>query len=149
MATHKGFFKPLHPEKYMGNPKNIIYRSSWEFKVFMQMDHDPNVKFWASEEFSIKYLSPKDKRVRRYFPDVYVEYKDGKKELIEIKPFAQCIKPKAGTKKNSRKLLNETVTYAVNQAKWAAAKQWCEERNIKFKILTEKQLFPKIVKKKK
>jgi len=145
--AHKGYFKPIHTEKYMGNPKNIIYRSHWEFKVMMQLDHDSSVLRWASEEFSIRYLSPKDKKWHRYFPDFYVEYKDGKKELIEVKPYNQCIKPKPH--KNRRRLLNEIMTYEVNQSKWAFAQEWCKDRGIKFKVLTEKQLFPKIEKKKK
>jgi len=146
---HKGFFKPLYPEKYMGNPKSIIYRSHWEFVFLRKLDSDPDVIKYASEEFSIKYYSPVDKRVRRYFPDMYYETKSGEKYLVEIKPEYQCIPPKSKNTKNQRKLLSEMKTFSVNQAKWAAAKQWCEERNIKFKILTEKQLFPKIVKKKK
>ena len=32
--AYKGLFKPLNPQKYKGNHKNIIYRSSWE-KRFM------------------------------------------------------------------------------------------------------------------
>jgi len=46
-------------------------------------------------------------------------------------------------------LLNEVVTYEVNQSKWAYASEWCKQRNVKFKVLTEKQLFPKITKRKK
>lgn len=142
----KGYFKPKYPKKYMGNPKGIVYRSSWEFKYMMQLDHDNKVLRWASEEFAIKYLSPKDKKFHRYFPDFFVEYKDGRKELIEVKPYAQCIPPKPH--KNRRRLLNEIMTYEVNQSKWAYASEWCKQQNVTFKVLTEKQLFPKITKKK-
>jgi len=141
MAAHKGFFKPNFPNKYMGNPKGIVYRSNWEFKVFMQLDHDPNVIRWASEEIIIPYYSTVNKKVRRYFPDVYYETRDNKKYLVEVKPFAQCIPPKKS--KNQRKFLNEAKTYTINQDKWKAARNWCKERGIKFKILTEKELFPK------
>ena len=48
---HKGFFKPLYPEKYMGNPKSIIYRSHWEFVFLRKLDSDPDVIKYASEEF--------------------------------------------------------------------------------------------------
>ena len=147
--THKGYFKCKHPEKYMGNTKGIVYRSGWEFKVMMQLDHDPNVVKWASEEFSIRYLSPIDKRFHRYFPDFYVEYKDGRKELIEVKPQHQVKKPEANRKKNRKKLLNEIVTYERNKAKWAYAQEWCKQRGVQFKILTEKELFPKITRKRK
>ena len=144
----KGYFKCNHPEKYMGNTKGIVYRSSYEFKYMRQLDNDPKVKQWASEEFSIPYYSKVDGRKRRYFPDMYVEYVDGRKELIEIKPLSQCLPPKANAKRSRRKMLNEIVTYERNQAKWAYAKEWCKQRGIQFKVLTERELFPKIRKRK-
>ena len=33
------------------------------------------------------------------------------------------------------------MTYAVNSAKWKAAQNYCKEKGIKFKILTEEDLF--------
>lgn len=140
MATHKGKFAPINPKKYMGNPKNIIYRSWWEFCYFRQLDSDKNVVRWASEEFCIRYVSPIDNKIHRYFPDVYYETAKGEKYLIEIKPLSQSVPPKIDKKKNRRKLLSEIKTYEVNQSKWKAAKAWCDERNISFKVLTEKQL---------
>lgn len=148
MAGFKGYFKPHNPEKYMGNPKGIVYRSQWEFRYMMSLDHNPLVKRWASEEFSIKYLSPKDKKFHRYFPDFFVEYTNGNKELIEIKPLSQCLPPKANAKKGKRKLISEVVTYETNQAKWAYAKEWCKQNGVKFKVLTEHDLFPKVKKRK-
>jgi hypothetical protein len=37
-------------------------------------------------------------------------------------------------------MLYESQTYAVNQAKWAAAREFCESRNWDFLIATEKDL---------
>ena len=37
--------------------------------------------------------------------------------------------------------LNECRTYAVNQAKWRAAEEWCKDRLLEFKIITEEDLF--------
>ena len=34
----------------------------------------------------------------------------------------------------------ECKTYAVNQAKWKAADEWCKDKRIEFKIITEKEL---------
>ena len=31
-------------------------------------------------------------------------------------------------------------TYSVNQAKWKAADEWCKDRKIEFKIITENEL---------
>ena len=130
---HKGKFKPKNPKKYMGDPKGIVYRSGYEFKFFMKMDHDPNVMRWASEEFCIRYYSPVDKRERRYFPDVYYETRNGKKYLVEIKPYSQCIAPKKT--KNTKRFLREQKTYITNQSKWAYAQEWCDKNNVKFVVV--------------
>jgi arsenate reductase-like glutaredoxin family protein len=37
-------------------------------------------------------------------------------------------------------LINEAITYEKNCAKWKAAKEWCEDRMIEFKIITEDDL---------
>lgn len=138
----QGYFKPKFPEKYKGNPKNIVYRSQWEFKYMVELDRDPNVLEWASEELYIPYISPKDKRYHRYFPDFVVKRKTSNGiivEMIEIKPKAQTIAPKRG-KKTTRKYLNEVLTYGVNINKWEAAEEYCKDRGWIFKVLTEKEL---------
>ena len=95
-ATNKrgfvqGFFKPKHPEKYLGNPNRIIFRSSYELNVFKKFDSEPSFLTWGSELFSIPYLSPVDGKVHQYFPDLLVMYRDSsnniRKMLIEIKPY--------------------------------------------------------------
>lgn len=137
----KGFFKCKHPEKYKGNPINIVYRSSYELKAFMQLDHDPNVIKWSSEETIVPYHCPTDGRLHRYFPDLYVEKKTThgiKCFLYEIKPADQTLPPVQG--KNQKRFLNEAFTYAKNVAKWNACKKYCEQRGWEFKILTEKEL---------
>jgi hypothetical protein len=37
--------------------------------------------------------------------------------------------------------MNEAMTYEKNIAKWKAAKEWCDDRLLEFKIITEKDLF--------
>ena len=91
-------------------------------------------------------MSPKDGRLHRYFPDFYmkVRQKDGttKKFIIEVKPKAQCKEPVKNPKRRTRKWLNEVFTYAVNQAKWKSAEEFCKDHNMEFKVLTEDHLFP-------
>ena len=53
MADNKykqGFYYPKNPNKYVGDVDNIVYRSSWELRVFKWMDDNPSVLEWASEE---------------------------------------------------------------------------------------------------
>jgi hypothetical protein len=141
--TYKGIFKPKNCQKYRGNPTNIIYRSRWELKLMMHLDEHPNVIEWSSEEFVIPYRSPVDGKIHRYFPDFYVKKinKEGIKEtvIIEVKPAAQCVEPKKQPKP-TRKYITEVMTYGVNQAKWAAAKEFCADRKWQFQIFTEKEL---------
>lgn len=141
--AYKGKFHPKYPQKYKGDPTNIIYRSLWEMRFMRYLDQHPSVLFWASEEVIIPYISPVDKKVHRYFPDFWVRMKaqDGtiNNVLIEIKPHQQTkipVKPQ----KLTRKFINEARTYSVNQAKWKAAEEFCRDRNWLFKVLTEKEL---------
>jgi hypothetical protein len=140
--SYKGWFTPQNPNKYKGNADRIVYRSSWELRVMKNFDENPSVIWWASEEMFVKYVSPIDKRVHRYFPDfvVRVKKKDGKEAtmMLEVKPEKQTKPPKQS--RRTRKMLAEVATYAINQEKWKAAELFCLEHGWQFKILTEKEL---------
>ena len=135
--THKGIFKVKNRQKYVGNVNNVVYRSGWELKVMMDLDHNPKVRKWSSEELVIPYILRG--RRHRYFPDFFVEYDDGTRELWEIKPLKETKPP--SKQKSRRRLMTEALTYEKNQAKWAAADDWCNRRGIKFRVITEKELF--------
>ena len=138
----KSRYKPHNPKKYQGDYKNIICRSSWERKFCSWCDLNENVLEWGSEEFWIPYRAP-DGKVRRYFPDFIMKVKEQTGEIktyvIEVKPKKQTLKPKP-RKKVTKSYLYECKTYEVNQAKWKAAKEWCSDRKVVFKIVTEKEL---------
>jgi hypothetical protein len=134
---HKRKYKPIFPEKYAGDPTNIIMRSSWETKFAIWCDTNPSIIKWSSEQTIIPYVSPLDNRVHRYFVDFKIQTR-GKTYLIEIKPEAQTRPPKQ-TKKTQR-FLTEASTYMVNQAKWTYAKRYAQDRNWEFVVLTEKHL---------
>lgn len=141
--TYQGYFKPRNPDKYKGDPTNIIYRSSWELKLMMYLDAHKSVLKWSSEEIFIPYISPIDGKVHRYFPDFVVTKinKDGKKEtvLIEVKPFSQTRPPKK-QEKITKKYITEVKTWGINEAKWKAANEYCKDRGWTFHIFTEKEL---------
>jgi hypothetical protein len=69
----QGIYIPKNPSKYKGNANNIVYRSSWELRVFKWMDDNPSVLEWASEECIIPYKSPVDQKLHRYFPDIWAK----------------------------------------------------------------------------
>jgi len=143
MKTYKGKFKPKNPQKYKGDPTNIVYRSSWELKLMFRLDDDPSVVSWGSEEIVIPYISPIDGKVHRYFVDFIVTRINSKgiknTILIEVKPKSQTQPPKVPSKK-TKKYLNEVFTWGVNEAKWKYATEYCKDRGWEFVIMTEVEL---------
>jgi|TARA_B100000287_G_C20373989_1_gene678843 hypothetical protein len=141
--SYKGKFRPSHPKKYKGDPTNIIYRSLWELKFMRYCDTNQRVLKWSSEEIVIPYKSPIDNKYHRYFPDFYIKYVTSngqvKESLIEIKPAKQVREPRK-QKKRTKQYVAEVYEYAKNQAKWEAAKNFCDDRLWEFQIFTEKEL---------
>lgn len=147
--SYKGKFKAKNPNKYKGNPTNIIYRSLLERRFMVYLDNTPSVLKWSSEEIVVPYVSPLDRRVHRYFPDFYMKYKDKNamivETLIEIKPSKQTKPPDPKRKltktgRTSKRYLKEVNTYIINDAKWKQAVKFCNERGWNWKIVTEKDI---------
>ena len=140
--SYKGIFKPSYPKKYIGDAKNIVYRSLWERKLMRWCDTNEKVLKWASEEIAIKYFNPVKKRRARYFPDFYVEYIDKnnkrRKMLVEVKPSKETQPPKY--KKKTKNSMIAEALYTQNVAKWEAAKEFCQDQGWEFKIMTEHDL---------
>jgi hypothetical protein len=136
---YQGKFTPKNPKKYLGNPSNIIFRSGWEYQIFTRMDNDPSVVKWGSEEFFIPYFNPIDEKIHRYFPDIYLENTEGDKIVLEIKP-DKYTRPPATPKRKTKRFLEEAATWAINDSKWKAARNYCKERGMHFVIGTEKNM---------
>ena len=145
--TYKGRYFPTNPKKYRGNPNQIIYRSLWERKVMVYCDKNDAIIEWGSEEVIVPYLSPMDGKIHRYFPDFYMKVRqaDGstKKFIIEVKPKSQCKQPVKNPKRRTTKWFNEVKTFAINQAKWKSAREFCEDKGMECKIFTEDHINPK------
>ena len=139
----KSLFKPTKPRKYKGDVINIICRSNWEKRFCSWCDLNESIIEWGSEEFFIKYVSPVDNRYHRYYPDFLIKVKEStgqvKTYVIDVKPKKQTRPPKP-RKNVTKSYIYECKTYAVNQAKWEAANEWCKDRKIEFKIVTEQEL---------
>lgn len=133
-----GRFIPRNPGKYAGNPDNILWRSSWEFRVMKFFDSSIAVIKWGSEELRIPYIKPTDGRVHNYFPDFVVVYRDKagevKKEIVEIKPLKESVPLKAKTDRDK-------VAMAINLAKWDAASRFAQRNGMMFRVLTEQTIF--------
>jgi hypothetical protein len=112
------------------------------------LDLNESVLHWNSEEITVPYISPVDNKPHRYFVDLIATFRgksgETKTLLIEIKPKAQCSPPKEPKRKTEKALaryFDDLKTYAVNQAKWAAAREFCNRNGIEFVVLTEDHIF--------
>ena len=141
--AYRGRYYPTHPKKYKGNPSNIIYRSLWERKFMVYCDKNDRILEWGSEEFFIPYRSLIDGKIHRYFPDFYVKVKTKqgttKKWVVEVKPKIQTRPPRT-PKRKTKKYINEVRNWAINDAKWKNAIEYCKDRNMEFIIITEDEL---------
>jgi hypothetical protein len=136
----KGLFTPKNVSKYMGDPTKIRFLSSWELKFMQFCDVNPNILQWGSEEFKIQYWHPIKARLANYLPDFIIKYRNAKgevfTEVIEIKPKKQSVIGKNMS-------TYDKVQLVINQAKWTAAVAVCNSHGIKFRVLTESELFRK------
>tara|TARA_B100001057_G_scaffold383569_1_gene389826 strand:+ start:20253 stop:20687 length:435 start_codon:yes stop_codon:yes gene_type:complete len=134
----QGKFRLKFPEKYAGN-RTPTYRSSWEYTFMKFCDEHPNVSQWASEAVKIPYRNPLTGKYTVYVPDFFIVYADkgGKQkvELIEVKPANQADRKKLGRSRSNQ------AHYVMNMAKWEAAKAWCKQKGIFFRVITEQDIF--------
>jgi len=144
VSYRQGKFKPKNPDKYGGDPTNIVFRSSYELKMFEYCDLTESVKSWGSEEKFIVYLDPVSGKYKRYFPDIFMKYIDAegklKKLVVEIKPKKDLIEPEKNPKRKTKSWVYQVQMWARNQAKWSAAKEWCKHNDHEFRIFSEYQL---------
>ena len=136
---HKRKFIPIFPEKYTGDPTNIIMRSSWETRFASWCDKNPSVLKWNSEETIVPYRCPTDNRIHRYFVDFKITVSTGKTYIVEVKPAAQT-QPPIYPGRQTQRYITESLTFMKNKAKWEAAIEFARDRGWEFKIITEKEL---------
>jgi len=134
----QSFYTPKNPQKYVGK-KKPYYRSGWEL-VFMQFcDSNENIIQWASEAIAIPYKNPLTGKPSQYVPDFFVLYQNKRgqqvAEIVEIKPKKQSLIESKGQNAKDRAIV------AVNHAKWAAAKAYCQRLGVSFRVITEDDIF--------
>jgi hypothetical protein len=137
---NQGIFVPKNKDKFIGS--KAVYRSSLELRFMKFCDVNENVIKWGSENVIIPYYNPLDNKMHRYFVDNFVQIKEGnkvKRYLVEIKPSSQLSPPKTKYRKKSN-LIYEQTMFITNQAKWQAAREWCNKKGFEFIIITEKHL---------
>ena len=137
--SYQGRYTIKRPEKYAGDAKKVVYRSLWERQAFKWCENNPNVKMWNSEEVVVPYKSTVDKKLHRYFVDLLIQMNDKSTYLVEIKPKKETSPPKK-PKRQTKRYINEQLTFIKNQDKWEAAAEFAEHKGWKFQVWTEETL---------
>lgn len=132
-------FIPQYTEKYIGRYP-IVTRSSWEYRLCQWLDLNPTIYEWSSEGHCIRYIDPFTNQHRRYYPDFFVRTKN-RKFIVEVKPEKFTKLPTKISKSSVKTINTRKQTYYLNQAKFKAARDYCQKMGFEFLILTEKQLF--------
>jgi len=143
----QGYYKLENPDKYTGDPSQIIYRSSWEYKFCRYCDLTKDIVSWSSEPFSIKYYDPVKKKEREYHIDFFIRIaKDGTMTnyLVEVKPKAKLKMPVLESRQTLKRLKEYNYAmeeFIVNKAKKEAAENYAHSMGYKYIIVTEDFLF--------
>lgn len=163
--THQGYYKVTNKEKYIGDPGLVIYRSAWEYSFCKWLDFSPSIKKWSSEPVSIPYYdrvskleecaklgldpnNPSNWEVKNYNTDFWFEAEkesgENEKVFVEIKPSKKLkkpIPPPEDSPLGIHKAFNKDAReYLINEAKFAAMKEWATKNNCKFYVFTEEIL---------
>jgi hypothetical protein len=94
------------------------YDFGWEHEYMQELEADPDVDAWTkNHKIRIPYVDGQNRK-RQYLPDFLLRMTSGGLELHEVK---------------GKHLLDSGDT----KRKFDAAKKWCEERGIKFVVVTK------------
>ena len=133
----QGTYHVQNPDKYAGK-KAPRYRSGWEHAFMRFCDTNEHIVMWNSEGLRIPYRNPLTGKATNYVPDFLIQYRNKNNqvvtELIEIKPKKQSVI-------ESKASAQDRAIVAVNYAKWDAATKWCKRQGIKFRVITEDDIF--------
>lgn len=104
--------------------RSVAHESMLERDWYVTLDFDRRVKHFVEQPFTIEYRV--DGRLRKYTPDVKVEYSDGGRSwtvVYEIKYRDELV-----------------ANWLDNRARFKAAIAHCRARGWRFKLLTEVQI---------
>ena len=133
IKQYQNGFEPKlhHVSGWHNSPKagKVFFRSSYEKKAFIKLDEDNAVQTYKVEAVSTEYFNTEKEINSSYLIDLFVEYTDGSKKLIEVKP---------------EKWLEDNIV----SLKIEAGKNKAHQMGIPFEIWTEMNLFGHVYNKK-
>ena len=101
------------------NNCDIFFQSSYELYTYVCLEHNKSVKSYGRCTFSIPYIV--NGKSRRYVPDIDIQYIDGSRVILEIKP---------------TRLINDPEVAAKKQA----GEKYCTEHGIVYEMWTEEEI---------
>jgi len=163
--TLQGYYKVQHPEKYIGDPTLIIYRSSWELSFLRWCDFSPSIIRFSSEPTKIPYYdrvskleeckrqgldpnNPKNWVIKNYNIDFWIEIRKDENTteriIVEIKPSNKLKKPippgENASLKEQRRFNIDAKEFLINEAKFESANAFAKKHNMRFCVFTENSL---------
>lgn len=142
--SKQGYFKPLHPEKFIGNVDEIgiTYRSNLERQFMILLDTNASVIKWSYENcaVAVRYYNHVKKRDATYYPDFYfLQITGGKTSyyVVEVKPESEILKPDPRKFKNRESYIRQMMINSIVEVKRQAAVKMCSERGWIFQFVTE------------
>ena len=142
----QGLYNLINKDKYIGDPNNIKYRSSWELAFCSYLDNNKSIIKWQCE-IPITYVDLRN-HTHRYYIDYYYQKKTNdenlmERVLVEIKPKAELFPPISPKNETAKALENYEYsirTHIKNKLKWNSAEEYAAKHGMKFIILTEDHL---------
>lgn len=137
----QGVYGVKNRQKYIGDPNEVFYLSSWEYSFFLKLDENPSVKRWCANTLKIPYIFEVDGHRHDYYLDAYVEMVTGEKFLFEIKPDKELSHPIPPKRRNQKALSNynnRVLTFHKNRNKWLFAANFARQNGYMFVIITER-----------
>lgn len=102
----------------------IPYRNEFEEEAFKRIDANPTVVRWSYSELSVPYYQPGQVRKSFLFPDLLIEYSDGRKKVLDLKPDGYT---------------------ADTLSEFQAMNGWCSEKGILYEVWTLESLAENVV----
>jgi hypothetical protein len=158
---HQGNFIPTNTNKVLklNNQGGVFYRSSWEKRVMVWLDNNPQIVKWGAESISIPYQlthfeSNGDMKLKShtYYADFYYQIRMGdgsiRDVIAEVKPqkefnMVTMIQekrfkiPDGITMKKLKNLEYDFKMAQKNLKKWETMIKFCDKKGWEFIVITE------------
>jgi len=139
--AYRSVYIPTQPGKCINVRigQTVQTRSLWERQLAKWCDTSNAVKEWGLETVIIPYICGTDNKKHKYIMDFYIEFTNGKKILVEVKPAHKTKEPLKRSRITWR-WQKELLDYVKNMSKWKYADAYAKSRGMLFEIWSEKDL---------